>query len=115
MTTAAPAPQARSLSTATTSLGWIAVALWTAVAGLVPLVDRANWQLAGSIGNLGAAVMIAAGLLTYDRVSPWVGFSLISLGALLGGVLLVHLLAPMLLSTALIVAAARDTFSQQMV
>lgn len=44
-----------------------------------------------------------------------VGFSLISLGALLEGVVLVHLLAPMLLSIALIVAVARDTFSHQTV
>lgn len=113
MTTAASLHQARTLSTATTWLGWISVALWTAAAVLVPVLDKANSELAGSIGNLSAAVLIAAGLLTFEKVAPWLGFSLITLGALIGGVFLVYLLVPMILAIALIVLVARDTFRHQ--
>jgi hypothetical protein len=113
MTSAASVTQARSLSTATTWLGWISVALWTAAAVLIPVLDRANSELAGSIGNVSAAALIATGLLTYERTAPVLGFCLITLGALVGGVFLVYLLAPMVLAIALIVLVAHDTFSHQ--
>lgn len=111
MTTAQAFPQARTLSRATTWLGWISVALWTTAAILIPVLDKANSQVSGSIGNLTAAVLIAAGLLTFGKAAPILGFSLIALGALIGGVFLVYLLVPMILAIALIVMAARDTFS----
>ena len=113
MTTAASVPHARTLSTPTTWLGWTFVALWTAAAVLVPVLDKANSEITGSIGNVGAAMLIAAGLLTFEKAAPWVGFSLITFGALVGGVFLVYLVVPMILTIALIVLAARDTFGQR--
>lgn len=115
MTTAASLPQARALSTPTKWLGWISVALWAAAAALVPILDSANSEVAGSIGNLSAAVLIAAGLLIFERTTPWLGFCLITLGALIGGVFLVYMLVPMIVAIALIVLATRDTFARRTV
>ena len=113
MATAASLPQVRTLSTATKWLGWISVALWTAAAVLVPILDSANSEVTGSIGNLSAALLIAAGLVTLERATPWLGFALITAGALIGGVFLVYLLVPMILAIVLIVLVARDTFSHR--
>ncbi|HZL07478.1 MAG TPA: hypothetical protein VFE45_19030 [Coriobacteriia bacterium] len=110
MTTTRSIPQTRTLSTATTWLGWTFVALWTAAAVLVPVLDRANAEPAGSIGNLSAAALVAAGLLTFERIGLWLGLSLITLGALIGGVFLIYLIVPMIVAIALIVLAARDAF-----
>lgn len=113
MATAASLPQVRTLSTATVWLGWISVALWTAAAVLVPILDSANSEVTGSIGNLSAALLIAAGLVTFEKATPWLGFCLITVGALIGGVFLVYMLVPMILAIVLIVLVTRDTFRHQ--
>jgi len=73
----------------------------------VPVFDNANWELIGSIIYVAAAVLVAAGLFAFNRTSPWLAVALVTLGALVGGFLLVWTLVVPVLALLLIVLFAR--------
>jgi hypothetical protein len=75
---------------------------------LVPVFDKANWELMGSIFYLAAAVMVAAGLLTFRRGSPRLAVALVTVGASAGGLFLAWSLVVPIAALALIVLFARS-------
>ena len=85
MPSSASAGQARSLPIYTTALAWFFVAGCAAMAIYIPLFDRANWELIGSIVLLTAGVLVAAGLFAFKRGSPRLAVALVTVGALAGG------------------------------
>ena len=91
----------------TTILAWLFAAACIAMAIYVPVFDRANWELMGSIVNLAAGVLVAAGLLAVGRTSPRLAVALVTLGALAGGLFLVWTLVMPIAALALIALFAR--------
>lgn len=106
MSSSASAGPARSLPIYTTALAWFFVAACAAMALYVPLFDRANWELVGSVFYLVAAGLVAAGLFAFRRGSPRLAVALVTVGALLGGVGLVWTLVAPILALVLIVLFA---------
>jgi len=90
----------------TTVLAWLFAAACVAMAIYVPVFDRANWELMGSIVYLAAAVLVVAGLFAFSRTSPWLAFALVAVGALAGGIFLVWTLVVPIVALALIVLFA---------
>jgi hypothetical protein len=107
MSSFASAGPARSLPIYTTVLAWLFVAACVAMAIYIPVFDKANWELMGSIVYLTAAVLVAAGWFAFRRTSPWLAVALVTLGALAGGVFLVWTLVMPIAALALIVLFAR--------
>lgn len=97
----------RPLPIYTTVLAWLFIAACVAMAIYVPLFDRANWELMGSIVSLVAAVLIATGLFALGRTSRWLAIALVTLGALAGGLFLVWTLVMPIAALALIALFAR--------
>ena len=105
MSTLAPThpAHARAVPLYTTVLAWLFVAACAIEAIYQPLFDKANSQVTGDVGYLVAAVLVAAGLLTFRRTSPWLSVALVTLGALVGGVMLVWTLVIPIVAIVLIV------------
>lgn len=61
MSSFAPTGSTRALPIYTTVLAWFFAAACVAAAIYIPVFDRANWELMGSIVNLAAGVLVAAG------------------------------------------------------
>ena len=91
----------------TTVLAWLFAAGCVAMAIWVPVFDRANWELVGSIGYLLAGVLVAAGWFAVGRTSPRLAVTLVTLGALVGGFFLVWTVVVPVLALILIVLFAR--------
>jgi hypothetical protein len=115
METSASTLPTRVLSSHTKWLAWIFAAVCIAAAVLLPVVDAANSQLAGSLLLVAGAVLVAAGLFAFGRTAMWLAFGLVTLGALVGGVALIWLFIPLLAGLVLIVFFARDAFRSQAV
>jgi hypothetical protein len=107
MSSHASAGPARTLPIYTTFLAWVFVAACAAMALYVPLFDKANWELMGSVFYLVAAGLVAAGLFALRRGSPRLAVALVTVGALLGALFLVWTLVAPILALALIVLFAR--------
>ncbi len=105
MSTLAPThpAHARAVPIYTTVLGWLFVAACAIEAIYQPVFDKANSQVSGDVGYLVAAVLVAAGLLTYRSTSPRLSVALVTLGALVGGVMLVWTLVMPIIAMALVV------------
>jgi len=97
----------RALPIYTTVLAWLFAAACVAMAIYVPVFDKANWELMGSIFYAAAAALVVAGLFAFSRTSPWLAVALVTLGALAGGVFLVWTLVAPILALVLIVLFAR--------
>jgi len=107
MSTFAPAGSTRALPTYTTALAWFFAAACIAVAIYVPVFDRANWELVGSIACVASGLLVAAGLFAFSRTFPRLAVALVTIGALAGGVFLVWTLVAPIAALALIVLFAR--------
>ena len=97
----------RALPIYTTVLAWFFAAACVAAAIYIPVFDKANWELMGSIVTLAAGVLVAAGLLAFGRTSPRLAVALVTLGALAGGLFLVWTLVMPIAALALIALFAR--------
>lgn len=102
-----PAGSTRTLPTYTTMLAWLFAAACAAMAIYVPVFDKANWELMGSVIYIAAAVLVVAGWFALGRTSPWLAVALVTLGALAGGLFLVWTLVMPIAALALIVLFAR--------
>jgi hypothetical protein len=98
---------ARSLPIYTMVLGWLFAAACIAMAIWIPLFDRANWELTGSILYLAAGLLVAAGLVAFNRTSTRVAFALVTVGALAGAVGLVWTLVVPIVALVLIALFAQ--------
>jgi tryptophan-rich sensory protein len=107
MSSFAPTRSTPALPIYTTVLAWLFAAACVAMAIWVPVFDKANWELVGSIIYVAAAVLVVAGVLAFSRTSPWLAVALVTLGALVGGFFLVWTLVVPILALALIVVFAR--------
>jgi hypothetical protein len=105
MSTVATTRSSHAMPLYTTVLAWLFAAACLFEAIYLPVFDKASSQMSGDIGYLVAAVLVAAGLLTARRTSPWLSATLVILGALVGGVMLVWTLIVPILALALIVLA----------
>jgi uncharacterized membrane protein YphA (DoxX/SURF4 family) len=103
MSTVATTRSSYALPIYTTVLAWLFVAACLFEAIYQPVFDKANSQVIGDAGYLVAAVLVAAGLLTSRRTSPWLSVTLVTLGALVGGAMLVWTLVVPVLALVLIV------------
>jgi hypothetical protein len=103
----ATAGSTRSLPIYTTVLAWLFAGACVAMAIWVPVFDKANWELIGSVMCLAAAALIVAGLFAFSRTSPRLAIALVSFGAFAGGLFLVWTLVAPILALALIVLFAR--------
>jgi hypothetical protein len=106
MSSHASAGPTRTLPIYTTVLAWVFVAACAAMALYIPLFDKANWELMGSVFYLVAAGLVAAGLFALRRGSPKLAVALVTVGALLGALFLVWTLVVPILALALIVLFA---------
>lgn len=106
MSSFAPTRSTHALPIYTIVLAWLFAAACVAMAIWVPVFDKANWELMGSIIYAAAGVLVAAGLFTFRRTSPWLAVALVTLGALVGGFFLVWTLVAPLLALAVIVLFA---------
>ena len=106
MSSFAPTRSTHALPIYTTVLAWLFAAACVAMAIWVPVFDKANWELMGSIVCLAAGVLVAAGLFAVGRTSPWLAVALVTLGALVGGLSLVWTLVAPILALAVIVLFA---------
>jgi hypothetical protein len=106
MSPMATARSTRTLPIYTTALAWFFVAACAAMALYVPLFDKANWELMGSVFYLVAAGLVAAGLFAIRRGSPRLAVALVTIGALTGGLFLVWTLIAPIIAIALIVLFA---------
>lgn len=88
-------------------LAWFFAAACAAMAIYVPLFDKANWELTGSILYFAAGLLVVAGLFALGRTSPWLAVALVSLGALAGGLFLVWTLVVPIVALVLIALFAR--------
>ena len=107
MSSLTAAGSTRALPIYTTVLAWLFAAGCVAMAIWVPVFDRANWELVGSIGYLAAGVLVAAGWVALGRTSPRLAVALVTLGALVGGFFLVWTVVVPVLALILIVLFAR--------
>lgn len=106
MSSFASAGPARSLPIYTTVLAWFFAAACVAMAIYVPVFDKANWELMGSIIYVAAGALVAIGLLAFGRTSRWLAVALVTLGALAGGLFLVWTLVMPIAALVLIVLFA---------
>jgi len=97
----------RSLPIYTVAPAWLFVAACVAMAIYIPLLDRANWDLVGSLGLLAAGLLVAVGLFTFRRGSPLLAVALVTVGALTGGLFAVWTLVQPIAALALIGLIAR--------
>jgi hypothetical protein len=105
MSTPASNQSGRALPLYTVVLAWLFAGACLFEAIYQPVFDKANSEVSGDVGYFVAAVLVAAGLLTARRTSPWLSATLVILGALVGGVMLVWTLIVPILALALIVLA----------
>jgi hypothetical protein len=99
--------RSRALPVYTTVLAWIFAAICAVMAVAVPIFDRANWELAGSILYVLAALLVITGLFAFSRASRWLAAGLVVAGALAGGVFLIWTLVVPLMGLALILLTVR--------
>jgi hypothetical protein len=88
------------------ALAWFFVAGCAAMALYIPLFDRANWELMGSVFYLVAGGLVAGGLFAFRRGSPRLAVGLVTVGALLGALALMWTLIAPILALVLIVLFA---------
>ena len=106
MSSFAPARSTQALPIYTTVLAWLFAVACVAMALYVPVFDKANWELTGSIIYVAAGVLVAAGLFAFGRTSPRLAVALVTLGAVVGGFSLVWTLVAPILALAVIVLFA---------
>jgi hypothetical protein len=109
MSTSAHIHPGRALPLYTAVLAWLFVAACLFEAIYQPVFDKVNSQVVGDVGYLVAGVLVAAGLLTFRRTSPWLSVALVCLGALVGGVMLVWTLVIPIAALVLIVLVVLNT------
>ena len=107
MSSLTAAGSTRALPMYTTVLAWLFAAACVAMAIWIPMFDRANWELVGSVGLVAAGVLVAAGWVALGRTSPRLAVALVTLGALVGGLFSVWTLVMPALALILIVLFAR--------
>lgn len=106
MSTSALARPGQSMPIYTTVLAWLFVAACAAEAIYQPVFDKANSELVGVVGYALAAVLVAAGIIAFGRAVPRLAVVLVTVGALLGAVMLVWTLLVPVMALILIVLFA---------
>jgi hypothetical protein len=108
MATSASTRSTRVMSTYTTWLARIYAVVLVVWAIAYPMLDKVNSQFMGSVFNVVGAVLIVAGLYAFSRTSPWVGATLVSLGAVVGTLSIFWAVLPTIAMIALIFLVVRD-------
>jgi|NGEPerStandDraft_6_1074524.scaffolds.fasta_scaffold106812_2 hypothetical protein len=108
MSTLAPShpAHARALPIYTTVLAWLFVAACALEAVYQPVFDKTNSELVGVVGYAIAAVLVAAGIIAFRGEAPRLAVVLVTVGALLGAVMLVWTLLVPIMALTLIVLFA---------
>ena len=106
MSTSAPTRPGQAMPIYTTVLAWLFVAACAAEAIYQPVFDKANSELVGVVGYALAAVLVAAGIVAFRRTAPRLAVALVTVGALLGAVMLMWTLLVPIMALTLIVLFA---------
>ena len=106
MSISAPTRPGHAMPIYTMVLAWLFVAACAAEAIYQPVFDKANSELVGVAGYLVAAVLVAAGIVAFRRTSPRLAVALVTVGALLGAVMLIWTLLVPIMALTLIVLVA---------